>query len=275
MEPGHLPLQPADGLGPEALSAALFEGTCVVFGKLREVPALQAAVIAHVEGAFGPDPETAEAHLDADAFRTAATRARRAVLDDAEIDRIWAAILQSVGYADEDIHRDRLRLRVVPSAKATTSRFIRPLPPHRDSWGSGVQTQINWWMPLYPLVPTRTIVLWPELFDVPVANTAKSWDYDRLMSGTDKTYPLLPEATESPEQQAVPLVIEPGEIAAFSAAHLHRSANDSSGRTRFSLDTRTVWADDVTAGRGAPDVDGHGRLPRYDMFERQGAAAAR
>jgi len=40
------------------------------------------------------------------------------------------------------------------------------------------------------------------------------------------------------------------------------------GLTRVSLETRTVSIADVRAGRGAPNVDGHGRWAAPGMFHR-------
>ncbi len=41
----------------------------------------------------------------------------------------------------------------------------------------------------------------------------------------------------------------------FSAAQLHSSVPNVSGKTRFSIDFRTVHLDDVIAKRGAPNAD--------------------
>jgi len=41
----------------------------------------------------------------------------------------------------------------------------------------------------------------------------------------------------------------------FSGAQLHSTVPNTSGRTRFSIDFRTVHVDDVRAHRGAPNVD--------------------
>jgi hypothetical protein len=54
----------------------------------------------------------------------------------------------------------------------------------------------------------------------------------------------------------VPVVIEPGEAIAFSSAHAHAGVPNATGMTRISLETRTLWIDDVREGRGAPNVDG-------------------
>jgi hypothetical protein len=46
-----------------------------------------------------------------------------------------------------------------------------------------------------------------------------------------------------------------GGIIIFSAAQMHSSVPNTSGRTRFSIDFRTVHLDDVVAKRGAPNID--------------------
>lgn len=257
------------GPPPEALSAAIFAGALVVFEGLAPVAALGARARAIIETVFGPgDPEAAEMRLQPADFRAAATEARKRVRTDPAIDGHWRRLMRTLGYAEADLSRDRIRLRVVPSRPEARGRFVRPLAAHRDSWGSGLACQINWWMPLYPLAPTRTLGLWPALFDTPVPNTAAEWDYDTLVSGRVPGYPVLPLATEAPDTAPLPITLPPGALLAFSAAHLHASLTDGSGRSRLSLDTRTVWAADAAAARGAPDVDGAGRPPRWDMFDR-------
>jgi len=47
----------------------------------------------------------------------------------------------------------------------------------------------------------------------------------------------------------------PGSALIFSAAQMHSSVENTTGRTRFSIDFRTVHLDDVVARRGAPNVD--------------------
>lgn len=214
------------------------------------------------------DPTTAERDMEPAAFRKAGARARRAVVEDEGITKGWEALLTSLGFPLGDMLIDQMRLRVVPSNAVDPGRIIRPLPPHRDSWGSGVSAQINWWMPLYPLAPTRTMVVWPQDFDRPVANTSAEWDFDALMQDRTRTYPVLPETKAPPSTAGNPVLIEPDTLLVFSAAHLHASVRDDSGVTRLGLDTRSVWQADLKSGRGAPDVDGGGKPPRWDMFDR-------
>ncbi|MEO1091932.1 MAG: hypothetical protein AAFX81_14980 [Pseudomonadota bacterium] len=264
------------GLPPERLSERLFDGALVVFRGLPAVEALRQRVVALLRAAFADDdPETAERRLPPDLFRKRAMQARRQVEDDAEVDTHWSAISEAVGYPADEILQDRVRLRAVPASNEARGRVVRPLPVHRDTWASGVQAQVNWWMPLFPLADDRTMLLWPDRFRTPVRNTAASWDYETLRAKGFKDYPLLPEAEEDPGTSAVPVRIAPGSLLGFAAAHLHASVGDDPDRARFSLDTRTVWTADLTAGRAAPDVDGGGNPPNWDMFARPSTATAR
>src|SRR5262249_29739577 len=54
------------------------------------------------------------------------------------------------------------------------------------------------------------------------------------------------------------VVCEPGSIILFSGAQLHATVPNESGRTRSSVDLRTVHLADVLAERGAANVDSHG-----------------
>lgn len=257
------------GTPPERLSAALFDGTLVLFSGLEPIARLGRRARTLVEEVFETaDPGHAEARMSPAAFRQAAVRARKAVEEDADIDRCWRDTLAAIGYEPETCWLDRIKLRVVPSKTETHGRVIRPLPPHRDTWGSGILAQINWWLPLWPLAPGRTMLLWPDLFRQPIGNDSADWDYDALVRGDRQDYPLLPVAREMPDEPGLPVLIEPGSLLAFSAAQLHASVADAPDLCRISIDTRSVWVDDVRAGRGAPDVDGNVSRIRWEWFRR-------
>jgi len=273
-EPPHSPWRFIDaGRGelpaPEQLSAGLFAGDLIVFQGLAAVRTLVSRARSVVEKTFDSDsPWLAEGRLPAKRFQDALMQARKRVQNDTGIEDAWREILAVSGFPPEEMLHDRLRLRAVPSRERLHNRRARPLHPHRDSWGSGIMAQVNWWLPLYPLAPTRTMLIWPGYFHRPVANTSDEWDYDTLMQQRGGNYPLLPVARSAPPEPGEPVLIEPGELLAFSAAHLHAGIADGSGITRLSLDTRTVWRRDVEENRGAPDVDGAPRRPHWEMFAR-------
>lgn len=263
------------GTAPEALSAALFGGALVVFAGLPPVQRLVRYVRGLLQEIFETDdPPTAESRLAAGEYRRLAVRARNRVGTDQALARHWRDVLAAVGYRQESTWFDRIRLRVVPSRTDIDHRRLKALPAHRDTWGSGIMAQINWWLPLYALHETRTMLLWPEAFRDPVANNSAEWDFDEFKHA-ERGYPLLPVAEACPRWSATPVLIEPGEVLAFSAAHLHAGARDASGLTRFGIDSRTVSEDDRRSGRGAPNVDGAARTEMWRWYVRPGSEESR
>ena len=244
------------GTAAADLSRTLFAGALVVFDGLPEVDRLVRRTHDILEGVFtSAHPAVAERELSAEEFRRRALRARRLVDHDDAIGVHWEATLAAIGYRPETTWTDRIRLRVVPSRTDIDHARLQTLPPHRDTWGSGIQAQVNWWLPLHPLAPTRTMMIWPDLLRRPVANGSAAWSFDEFRQDRQGGYPLLPTARGRPDGPGVPVAVEPGQLLAFSAAHLHAGASDASGRTRFSIDSRSVWEPDRRAGRGAPNVD--------------------
>ena len=51
------------------------------------------------------------------------------------------------------------------------------------------------------------------------------------------------------------LITQPGGIVVFSAAQMHSTVPNTTGRARYSIDFRTVNRVDVETGRAAPNVD--------------------
>ena len=76
--------------------------------------------------------------------------------------------------------------------------------------------------------------MFPGLWNVPVSNTSAAWSYreftQHLQADKDTNYPMLPHCADPPLiSEAVPIVIDPGDIMAFSGAQLHCSIPNRSG----------------------------------------------
>ena len=174
---------------------------------------------------------------------------------------------------------DRPRLRIqlsgygvddVTSCKFGTGKYSSTLPAHRDTWASNIMQQLNWWMPLEEIDAGRTLCFYPELFARPVPNTSKAWDFHELRTKRKEglPYPQLPELDQErlakdeevtrlmSKSHARPVVVDPGDVVCFSGAHLHASVVNTTGKTRFSCEIRSVNATDYREGLGAPNVDG-------------------
>ena len=88
----------------------------------------------------------------------------------------------------------------------------------------------------------------------------------------------MPVATgieqEELDSAAEAVIIEVGDLVAFSGAHLHRSGVNRTGRTRFSTEVRTVERGDFAASVGATNVDGEAPCVTRQWFTgvRGGAA---
>ena len=46
---------------------------------------------------------------------------------------------------------DQMTIRFSPSIKERAKGLLKPVKPHRDTWASNFQHQINWWIPLHDL----------------------------------------------------------------------------------------------------------------------------
>jgi hypothetical protein len=261
-------------LSAERIGEQIFAGDILVFQNLPALKALCETIDARVrEGLGDADPQTAEARLAPEVFlgRVRALRSRVRA-DKALMQQVGEAVAQ-VGFPPQDTYFDGLQLRLVPSNAGHQARRIMPLAPHRDSWGSNIPQQINWWAPLYPLARTRSIVMFLEYWSKPIENNSAAWDYHelkrRMAEGRAESYPVLPVATVPLQpEDGLAVVIEPGGLLCFSAAHLHGSIADASGITRFSLETRSVSASHVRAGIGAPNIDGRSPRVTPEWFER-------
>ena len=244
-------------------------GELVVFRGLPAMLGLVARAREMAETAFAPGtPPLAQDAFGSEDFLARASKLRRAFMRDPEPRADFRRVIESLGFDPESTYADRLILRLQPSGDAYSGRRVRDLPPHRDTWGSNLMAQINLWGPVFPLDPGATMVIWPDLFERPVANTSADWDLERLRE-TPGRYPLLP-ASRGPVRGTpeVPILIAPGDLLCFSGAHLHASRPNRTGRVRVSVDSRIVDLADVRDGHGAPNVDGRAPRDGRDWFHR-------
>lgn len=198
----------------------------------------------------GIDPETAHAALEQEALDAIITELREAVRTDAGVREAALAALEGAGVDLADTWWDRVSLRMLPPGAAHDQRGTGW---HRDTWGSNIAAQTNWWTPIFPITHERTISFAPELWQRQVANTSADWS---PAAARQQLVPLIPEPAEAISDSAeLPIVIEPGDLLCFSASQMHRSVPNRTGLARFSVEVRTVTGADLRQGRGAPDLD--------------------
>ncbi|MDY7559693.1 hypothetical protein QN366_00745 [Pseudomonas sp. CCC3.2] len=195
-----------------------------------------------------------------------------------EANRLWVKLMEDIGLDPVELACDRLHLRFQPppssDAPASRARATATIAFHRDTWGSNLYAQTNWWAPIYPVSAQRTFAMYPHLWDQPLQNTSAEFDLASVLARSqaggrnsvdaDQATPHLLETVDASLGQ--PVVIAPGSIIAFSGAHAHAGVPNSSALTRISFETRTLWLNDLRKGRGAPNIDGHARWMSPGFF---------
>jgi hypothetical protein len=259
----------SSALTQEALSEAVFSGHILYFEHLAALAEAVRETQALLQAVFAPhDPESAHELCQAEEYQRRFGQAQQEFRANT---RIRSHIHRAIGAAGAhlpDTFCDQLRLRASPPEPHNVGRafFRSSTPAHRDSWGSALLSQINWWFPIFPLHRDRTLVIYPAHWSTGIANDAQGWDWKR--AGKDGT-PRVPTAQESVDESGeIRVVIAPGTLAAFSAAHLHAGILNTTSLTRYSVETRTINLNDLIAKRGAPNVDGLGVRPAYEWFHR-------
>ena len=136
--------------------------------------------------------------------------------------------------------------------------------PHRDTWFSAPQAQLNWWLPVYAIESENSMAFHPRYFSEPLKNSSADYDYDEWnRTGRQQAATQVKAETRKQPSPEEPVELDPqirvvtpvGGALIFSAAHLHSTVPNTTGRTRFSIDFRTVNLDDLVERRGAPNVD--------------------
>jgi hypothetical protein len=173
-------------------------------------------------------------------------------------------MLRELGADPEKTYFDVPRMRTSTSDDYLTSGIAYAFHPHRDTWYSAPMCQINWWMPIYPIVPENAMAFHPRYWSQAVRNGSAEYNYGewnrtsrqnaaQFIKLDTRKQPKPEEPMELDPQ--IRVIAPPGGILLFSGAQMHSSVPNNSGRTRFSIDFRTVNLDDVAARRGAPNVD--------------------
>lgn len=257
----------AESLVDEARRAAVYGGELLVFPAVPPMRELCRLSDHLIREHFGPHPLNAHHRLGPERHAALAAALRNDYRRHPDVRKLFLAALAHVGVDLERTYWDRLHARVAVSGAPGGSGLGR----HRDTWGSNVYAQTNWWAPIYPITSERGLAFFPDYWSRPLANNSACWDLHDIRARRRAGEPvaLVPQPTEPVDDRSeLRVAIEPGDLLCFSGAHLHAGVPNHTGVTRFSMETRTVDAADVAAGRGAPNVDGAAPRVALEWFRR-------
>jgi len=243
----------------------LYRGQLLVYSPTASSLALVDFARKMIEAAFHPyEPETAQYHLPVEKYAAILAELKPKFIHAPESKKCIQGMLAENGFSLEKTYFDVPRMRSSTSDDFLTSGIAYAFHPHRDTWYSAPMCQINWWMPIYPVVPENAMAFHPRYWSQGVKNGSANYNYAEWNRTSrqnaaqfikqDTRVQPKPEAPMELDPQ-IRVIAPPGGVLLFSAAQMHSSVPNNSGKTRFSIDFRTVNIDDVEEHRGAPNVD--------------------
>lgn len=223
----------------------------------------------------GLDPVSAQKSLTRSPFLAASCNAQIEFRNSSKARQLFFKALAECGVNLTTSFFDHFPLRVVPFAQQHTGAHRSAIGHHRDTWGSNIHCQQNWWAPIFELTKQRTIAIYPDYWQQPIANTTETWCFKQYLAKRNNSplersvaYPSAPSVVgKVNEKNAMKLVIKPGELLNFSSAHLHASVPNTSTATRYSVEMRTISIADIETNHHAPNLDNKGREPMYSWFK--------
>lgn len=217
------------------------------------------------EEAFAPyDPRDAQHSLSVDEYVDVLAKLKPTFIHHPKSRPLIKEILRDLGCDMERTYFDLPRLRTATHGGYLTSGLAYAFKPHRDLWYSTPRCQINWWLPIYPIESENAMAFHMRYWNRPIKNSSSEFDYQewnrvgrkvatkQVGVDTRKQSETLEPVEMDPQLR---VISEPGDLLMFSAAHLHSTVPNTSGRTRFSIDFRTVHLEELVDNSGAPNLD--------------------
>jgi hypothetical protein len=243
----------------------LYEGQLFVYSPTSSSLALVELARQLIGAAFGPlDPETAQYQMPVEQYAATLADLKPKFIHHPDSKRLIQRILEERGCDLGQTYFDVPRLRTATSDDYLTSGIAYAFHPHRDTWYSAPQCQLNWWMPVYEIESGRAMALHPRYWAQPVRNSSRTYNYAEWneksrfnaaqhLKSDSRVQPRAEETLELDPQ--VRVVTPVGGVLVFSGAQLHSTVPNTTGRTRFSIDFRTVNVVDAQGMHGAPNTD--------------------
>lgn len=245
--------------------ARLYAGDIFVFSPTPTTQALCAHARSMIEEAFAPhDPLRVHENLPVEKCVEILARLKPAFIHHPRCKSLIQQMMREFGCGPDVTYFDVPRLRTAMPADYLTSGIAYAFHPHRDTWYSAPMFQLNWWLPVYELLPENCLAFHPQYFSRAVKNSSANYNYYRWNAQSRATAAkyIKADTREQPKPEEpmeldpqIRIIGKPGTVILFSAAQMHSTVPNTAGQVRYSIDFRTVNIDDAKAGRGAQNVD--------------------
>lgn len=252
-------------LADDGRRKALYQGDLFVYSPTETTREFVAFAGELAKEAFqGLTPEMAQYELDVETYVKILKELKPKFIHHPKSKKFLQDILLEFGCDPVKTYFDVPRMRTSTSDGYLTSGIAYAFHPHRDTWYSAPMCQLNWWLPIFEVESGNVMAFHPAYFEEPVPNGSQDYNYQNWVQTSRKNAAQhvkkdtrkqpRPETEIDPNDQ-VRIVTEPGGMVIFSGAHLHSSVPNETGKTRFSIDFRTVHTDDLNNDIGAPNMD--------------------
>lgn len=242
----------------------LYRGQLLTFQPRASVLALVEYARELIAAAFGDqDPELAQHNMSPEAYEVILASFKPVFINSPRSKELLQALLLDFGCDPEKTYFDVPRLRTATSHNYLSRGAAYKFETHRDTWFSAPLSQLNWWFPVYTHESGNAIAFHPNHWHQGVPNGSehyhmRAWYAEgaRLKATGEPDLRRRPEAYEPLETDPqIRLVLLPGGLTVFAGAHMHSTVPNETGKTRWSVDFRTVHLDDLKAQRGVPNLD--------------------
>lgn len=243
----------------------LYCGDLVVLSPRPSTIALCSWARELIQEAFAPlDPLMAQYEMPVERFVEICAPLKPQFIHHPRTRGLLRDVLAELSFDQQATYLDVPRLRMVTSDAYLTSGVGYAHHPHRDTWYAAPMAQLNWWLPIWEMEAESAVAFHPQHWSEPVQNTSSEFNYyewnavGRATAAahvkTDTRKQPKPTGPVAMHPLILP-VVPPGGVVLFSGAQLHSTVPNTTGRTRYSIDFRTVDLRDLRAGRGAPNID--------------------
>lgn len=195
----------------------IYEGEILIFKDVEPMSRLCTFTDNLLQEALGiSNPVRAQFELASEDYAERIGGLQKHYSKDETTKSLFREALEYLGVSIGRTYWDLLRLRAFPHSEELAEDGLGRLGIHRDTWGSNVYAQTNWWAPIYPITTGRTIAFYPAYWSRPIGNTSEDWSLEKVRdarrAGNDSV-PLVPELVEPVDSASeLRVVIEPGDL---------------------------------------------------------------
>ena len=157
----------------------LYSGQLFVYTATPGAQKLVAFAREMIEDAFGGrDPELAQHDMPVEQYAALLSDLKPRFIHHPSSKECIQQILTETGCDPEQTYFDVPRMRTSTSENYLTSGIAYAFHPHRDTWYSAPMCQINWWLPIYPILPSNAMAFHPAYWNRPVKNGSRAYNYE-------------------------------------------------------------------------------------------------